>query len=267
MRTWIASAAVWLAATVLAASAGPIDVSKSSFDRPIVICDVDTNRLKGEIRRLSWAPNGESLHLQTHDRRNGDLYDYIVDLGNQEISLAFGEPAWAAEYWARKSGLAAPGAPFLRLEVTENNRRTRPPPFSGGFANGGAQTPDPLNPVDAYEHEVTLRFAGEEIGNWINGAPMAGDTFGWGPDGAGALVFTDRNGRLTLIDQSRRTLTLAGVKDAVFPAWSTDGGRVAWLQKAGKKRYKLMSAALHIARQPPVARTNPASAATPAVVH
>ena len=114
------------------------------------------------------------LDIQTRDARSGDLFNYIVDLGNGEISLAFGEPAWAAEYWARKSSLFAPGMPALKLEVTENNRRTRPVPFNDGFANGGAQTPDPHNPVDAFEHEVTLRFAGKEIGHWVNGAPMAG---------------------------------------------------------------------------------------------
>jgi hypothetical protein len=70
------------------------------------------------------------------------------------------------------------------MEIAESNRRTRPVPFSGGFANGGAQTPDVTNPVDAYEAEVTLRLLGVEIGNWINGAPMAGETFGWGRSAA-----------------------------------------------------------------------------------
>jgi hypothetical protein len=227
-----------------AAAAQSFDVTTRSITAPAAICDVDVTALKGEIRRLSWSPNGQSMHLQTVDPRNGDLYDYIVDLGNNEISLAFGEPAWAAEYWMRKSSLVAPGRPELKLDVTEKNRRTRPVPFTGGFGNGGAQTPDPRNPVDAYEHEVTLRFAGEEIGNWINGAPMAGDTFGWGPDGSGALAFTDKSGRLTLIDQARRKLAVTGVKDAVFPAWSADGARLAWLQKTGRKKYKLVSAAL-----------------------
>jgi hypothetical protein len=221
------------------------DASGHAFQQPVTVCDVDLNVLKGELRRLSWAPNGESLHIQTHDPRNGDLYDYIVDLGNHEISHAFGEPAWAAEYWQRKSSLIAPGLPTLRLEVTENNRRTKPTPFSGGFANGGGQTLDPRNPVDAYENELTLRFEGEEIGNWINGAPMAGDTFGWGPDGSGALVFTDKSGHVTVIDQEKRKVTIPGIKDAVFPAWSIDGTRVVWLQKLGRKKYRLMHAVLH----------------------
>jgi len=237
-RAWI------LFAGLAVQSSTSFDASGHAFRQPVAVCEVDLNVLKGELRRLSWAPNGESLHIQTHDPRNGDLYDYIVDLGNHEISHAFGEPAWAAEYWQRKSSLVAPGVPTLRLEVTESNRRTRPTPFAGGFSNGGAQTLDPRNPVDAYENEVTLRFEGEEIGNWINGAPMAGDTFGWGPDGSGALVFTDKSGRVTVIDQGRRKLTLAGIKDAVFPAWSSNGDRVVWLQKLGRKKYRLMHAVL-----------------------
>jgi len=226
-------------------AAQSFDVSARTVAAPARVCDVDLSILKGEMRRLSWAPNGESIHLQTQDPRSGDLFDYIVDLGDGEISLAFGEPVWAAEYWARKSSLGAPGMPALKLEVTENNRRTRPVPFTGGFANGGAQTPDPHNPVDAFEHEVTLRFAGEEIGHWVNGAPMAGDTFGWGPDGSGALAFTDKNGRLMLIDPARRKLAVTGVKDAAFPAWSVDGVHLAWLQRSGRRKFTLFRAVVH----------------------
>ena len=218
-----------------------LDVSATVVSQPVKVCDVDLAQLSGSVRRLSWNPNGTSLHLQTVDSSD-HLYDYIVDLVTREISLAFGEPAWAGEYWMQKSALAAPGLPSLKLEITENNRRTRPVPFTGGFANGGAQTPDPKNPVDAYEHEVTLRYRGQEIGNWINGAPMAGDTFGWGPPGTGTLVFADSHGRLTLIDPAKRRRAVPGTKDAVFPAWSSDGARLAFLQKAGRRKYVLMTA-------------------------
>ena len=32
--------------------------------------------------------------------------------------------------------------PSLRIEVQQDNRRTRPTPFGGGTANGGAYTPE-----------------------------------------------------------------------------------------------------------------------------
>ena len=143
-----------------------------------------------------------------------------------------------------KSNLAAPGVPSLRLEVQLNNRRTRPTPFTGGTANGGAYTPDVKNPVDAFESEVTLRLQGLELGSWINDAPMAGDTFGWGPPASAAIVYVGRGDRLTLMDQEKRRAVVATVKGAAFPAWSTDGTRLAFVQRTGKKKYRLMIAAV-----------------------
>jgi hypothetical protein len=219
----------------------PFDVSELSVSAPRQICELDLNTLKGDLKRLAWSPNAESIYLQTVER--GTMaHDYIVTLADPDVAVAFGEPEWAQTYWARKSSLAAPGDPSLALELTESHRRTRPTPFAGGFANGGAQTPDPKNPVDAYEAEVMLRFVGIEVGNWINGAPMAGETFGWGPIGSAALVFVDRPGHLLFLDRDRHKLVVRGVSGAWLPAWSPDGRHVAFVAKAGRKKYRLMSA-------------------------
>ena len=215
-----------------------IDVSAVHVSAPKEICSVDLNTLKGDLRQMSWSPDGRYLHLQTVEDQTIP-HDFIVSLEDRELSVAFGAPEWAATYWARKSSLVAPGLPSLRMEVTESNRRTRPIPFTGGFANGGAQTADPKNPIDAYEAEVMLRLLGVEIGNWINGAPMAGETFGWGPSGSGALVFVDRPGRLLLIDQQKHKQTVARVKGATLPAWSDDGARIAFLEKSGRRQFTL----------------------------
>ena len=216
----------------------PIDVSSIEVSEPVLVCELDATLVKGELRRLSWSPDGAYLHLQTVDR-DAEVRDVIVSRLDGEASLAFGEPAWAAGYWARKSDLAAPGVPSLRLEVMESNRRTRPIPFIGGL--NGAQTPDPKNPIDAYESEVTVRLLGEEIGNWINGAPLAGQTFGWGPTGSGAIVFVDRGGRLTLMDGGKHRKVVATVKGATLPAWSSDGTRLAFVQKAARRRLRVMA--------------------------
>ena len=225
------------------AAAQSLDVSTLALSRPQLVCEIDLTALKGELRRLSWSPDGKYLHLQTVEDRTVPR-DFIVSLEDRELAIAFGEPDWASSYWARKADLAAPGVPSLKLEISETNRRTRPAPFTGGFANGGAQTPDVKNPVDAYEAEVTLRLAGVEIGNWINGAPMAGETFGWGPSGSGAIVFVDRPGRLHLLDGRRRTQTLDGVRNAWMPAWSGDGAQIAFVQKSGRRTYRVMTAAV-----------------------
>jgi hypothetical protein len=65
--------------------------------------------------------------------------------------------------------------------------------------------------------------------------------FSWGPTGSGAIAYTDREaGRLTLLDQHQHKQTVVGVKNALLPAWSTDGARLAWVKKEGGKKYLLL---------------------------
>src|SRR5882762_3298053 len=115
---------------------------------PTLVCEIDMNQLKGELRRLSWSPDARIIHVQTAEVGVAQ-HDYIVTVVDGVISLASGEPEWAAGYWAMKSDLSAPGMPTLRLDVQSDNRRTRPSPFTGGTANGGGYTPDVRYPVDA----------------------------------------------------------------------------------------------------------------------
>jgi len=236
--------ALALFAIVAAQAVAPpaFDVSTLAASEPALVCQLDLNQLKGELRRVSWSPDGRNLHVQTADPGGLAAHDYIVTVLDGVMSMAFGEPEWAAQYWAMKSNLTAPGVPSLQLEVQTTNRRTRPTPFTGGTANGGNYTPDTKNPVDAFESEVTLRLQGVELGSWINDAPMAGDTFGWGPPASAAIVYVGRGDRLTLMDQEKRRAVVATVKGAAFPAWSTDGTRLAFVQRTGKKKYRLMIA-------------------------
>ena len=71
---------------------------------------------------------------------------------------------------------------------------------------------------------------------WVNERPVPGARFGWGPAGTGSLVCLDEQGSLVLFDRSKHRQTIKGVKNALLPAWSADGSRLAYVQRLGKKR-------------------------------
>jgi hypothetical protein len=92
------------------------------------------------------------------------------------------------------------------------------------------------------QNVIRLTLFGEAVGEFVNQRPIPGLTFSWGPSGSGAIVYADRDGRLLLLDQNKHKRMISGAKDAVLPAWSTDGMRLAWAQKAGRRKYTLMAA-------------------------
>jgi len=47
------------------AAPGPIDVSSLKFGAPAVLTEIDAEQIRGNLRRLSWSPDGRLLYLQT----------------------------------------------------------------------------------------------------------------------------------------------------------------------------------------------------------
>jgi len=87
-----------LAIVVLAAqtAASPsLDVSTLTVSSPTLVCELDMNQLKGEMRRLSLSPDGRNIHVQTAEIGVAQ-HDYIVTMPDGVVSLAFGEPEWEA---------------------------------------------------------------------------------------------------------------------------------------------------------------------------
>lgn len=115
----------------------------------------------------------------------------------------------------------------------------RPGEGAGGVGNGA--------PVDIEktaegqrQNVVRLTLVGEAISEFVNTRPVPGLTFSWGPAFSGAIAYTDRDGRLMLLDRNKHKQTVSGAKDALLPAWSIDGARLAWVQKSGRKKYTLL---------------------------
>ena len=88
-------------------------------------------------------------------------------------------------------------------------------------------------------------MSGETIGEWVNEGVTPGSNFSWAPAPAHAILYARRDGGpLSLLDDKGRKQALTGAKNASFPAWSDDGGRIAWLEKKERRKYDLLIAAI-----------------------
>lgn len=221
----------------------PFDVSSMAVAPPTAIADLSRKALQGEPSRLSWAPDGSTLYIQSRDGVGAAarLRHFQVRLGDQKLRPLDTEPDWSAEYWHNKVVERAPGMPWLKIDVTEERTRQRVAPLSGGFTGATATGSETASSyVLSY---ITLNYLGVEIGKFMSDEPKSGVTFGWGPAGSGAIAFADREGRLALIDKERRIRTVVRTDGVMLPAWSPDGNYVAFFRKQGR-RYQLSSVAI-----------------------
>jgi Tol biopolymer transport system component len=95
---------------------------------------------------------------------------------------------------------------------------------------------------------ITLRLKGETVGEFVNGPLVPGLTFGWSPAALGLIAFTDKGGKVVVMDQSGAKKEVPSTSDAVLPAWSDDGAKLAFLKKDGRRKYGLQVAKVDAGR-------------------
>ena len=243
-------------ALVLAAQA-PIQIQALQFSQPAKVAELDMDRLKGQPARMAWSNDGSQIYVQTLEGTfgmpGGKLRHYLYKTDGTAMQEVPAEPDWATAYWTLKSHQAAPDAPAFRIEPKKEakTQTAGSAPMGGDLAKGasggteGTSAGDVMNAASNRQAVavVTLNLNGEIIGQWENAPMVPGQTFGWGPKGSRVIAYaTPKGGKVVVMDDKGAKREIAGTKDAVFPAWSPDGTRLAWLQKDGKKKYILQVA-------------------------
>jgi len=248
---------VALPAAALAQS--PLPVGSVTLSQPTTIAQVDMNELKGEPSRMAWSADGAEIYLQTiegafHEPKA--VRHYVITAANGKVKDVDAEPAWFSSYWETKSHKASPDAPATEIGVSTEQRRetTTSVPRGGNLARGGVDTGETgTSSGDAIAAAANMqtvtvhvmKLHGQSIGEFVNSVIVPGLTFAWAPKGSQAIVYTEpKGGKLVLMNHEGKRQSLDGTKDALLPMWSHDATRLAWLQKAGKKKFDLKVAAV-----------------------
>ena len=251
------AAAILIAIPAVVAAQGSISVGSLTFGPATTVAEINTDKIKGQPSRLAWSSDGTELYVQMLDGEFGKidpskLSHHVFMVPNGEHRQITAEPEWLAAYWSAKSGQASPddGAFKISLKSENKKQQTVSTPMGGDLARGGgaggdggtASAGDALSA--AYNQQAvpvhTMILNGEVVGEFVNSVIVPGQTFAWGPAGSKVIAYSaNKSGRLVVMDNRGKKQEIEGTKDSVFPAWSHDGKRLAWLQKDGKKKYIL----------------------------
>jgi hypothetical protein len=230
------------------------DVSTLTLGAPVAVAELDLGRLKGELRQLGWSPDHTQLYVQTAEgnARSPKLRHFAVTVAGGVVTPLDAQPEWAEEYWAFKSDRLAPGLEWIQISVEQKVENMKFGTGSAGAADrasdglgaGNINSAANIEKAAESQHVNVVRFVvfDQIVSEFVNETPAPGRMFGWGPDKSGAIAFTDRDGHLTLLDQRKHRRAISGAKDAGFPAWTMDGTRLAWVQKVGRKKIRLLYA-------------------------
>lgn len=249
---------VILALVAAQAAASASDARQLVLSTPQAIAEIDAGKMKGDLTRLAWSPDASEFYLQTIERdRRGNVRSmdhYVVTAASNAMKKVGQEPVWASRYWAWKSAQVSPGAAAFKISVDQRQEtvRSTAAPTGGVLARGGTADPgvgttvsDVASAADQSQSKTiyTLKLNGAIIGEWVNEPVVPGANFTWAPAPMAIMAFAKREGGpLMVLDQSGRKQELTGARSALFPAWSDDGRRIAWLERKEKKKYRLMVA-------------------------
>jgi hypothetical protein len=224
---------------------------------PAPVTTIDTGKLKGEPTQLAWSPDGTKLFLQTSERDAAGMTKnhrfFVMSAAYGQPSPVDAPPAWAAEYWAWKSGQFAPGSSTYGVDLKEEQRTSiaTAAPMGGSLARGvpdGANSGTTADDVamraqqQQKQRVISLTVKGEIVGEFVGLQFLPGYTFSWSPASIAMIAYANASGRLVLMDREGQKQAVDGTRNVILPAWSPDGSQVAFLQKSGKNKYELFIA-------------------------
>lgn len=221
----------------------PSSVGQLTIGAPVEVATIGSKEASGQPIRLAWNAEGSQLYIRTSvfDRwANETATHLLISIRAGQVARVTAEPGWASQYWSWKSGPVSPADPSLRvdLEIRTEIVRTTNVPREG---NIGQNVADPsagldetvINAARASQQArfETLTLRGRVIDRTVNEHLMPGRTFGWAPAPHAFVAFVSEKQRLVLMDRAGGTREVRDAKNAMLPAWSPDGTRIAFLQK------------------------------------
>jgi len=238
----------------------PADVAQTTLTAPQTVATIDLGSIKGTPSRLAWSADGRELYLQMAEKDGAgnikSARQFLINIADKKMKSVDTEPAWVARYWNWKSAQASPANASFKIEVEQRTQTVRATsaPTGGALAKGAVADPTAgttmsdaasVSMQNQTQQVYTLRAKGEVLGEWINEPVMPGVNFAWAPAPARVLAYAKRTGGpIILVDDQGHKQELAGPKEAMVPAFSEDGSRLAWLDHQDRKHLTVMVAGI-----------------------